>query len=603
MTYNNFHVKPTNCLPLGSDITSDGVRFSAVCKSDDCGILLFPESGTKPVKIPFTGRSRLGRIYAMEITNLKAPCKYLIYDGDNCYPDPYMKAVYGYGMFGESVSPISVLSEDSFAHKAPKPNISFENSMFYMLHIRGYSAHNSSKIKEKGTFKGLAKKLDYISGLGFTSLILMPVYEFNEIIQTATNKVPEHIKNLGKFVNTTEIKNKVNFWGYTDGYYYIPKSSYAYTNDSVNEFHELVEKCHEKGLEVILQFKFPDRFGAREITDILRFWANKYNIDGFQLIGSNNYAFEIANDPALDDIKLICDDSCTLMGAANTNTGYINNSFIPDMRSFLKGDPNKANDALKNLRDVNPNRPLINAIARQDTMRLYDIVSYNEKHNEDNGENGRDGSDYNYSWNCGIEGATRKKIITDLRNKQIKNGLVFTFLSQGAPLIYSGDEFGNTQFGNNNPYNQDNPTGYIKWSSSTQSNQIINTVKRLIDIKKSHPALRSNHLLTGRDSLSYGYPDISLHSNELWRPNLSPTSHSFGILYFDKYFDSNDNRLLYFAINMHWEEYRIALPNSDKGYDWKILLSTDDNNSITKKEVVLSPRSIMILETDINNEL
>ena len=332
----------------------------------------------------------------------------------------------------------------------------------------------------------------------------------------------------------------------------------------------------------------------------MRFWHSRYNVDGFEPIGSNIPINDILADPYLYNVKVLFNQNVSNAGSdINPNHGFLDYGFMTDMRSFLKGDPNTSYKAAMRIKNNDPAVNPVNFIARQDTMRLFDIVSYNEKHNEANGENGRDGSDINYSWNCGVEGITKKRNINELREKQIKNALSFVLLSKGAPLIYGGDEFGNSQFGNNNPYNQDNETGYIKWSSNKLSKSLIEYTTELISIRKNHPSVYETMSLTGRDPKSYGFPDFSLHGEELWRADLGPTSHSFGVIFNDRYSSGQKDNLIYVIFNMHWEEMNVSLPKLKTQGVWKIKMVTDSENIILESasEAKLAPRSAMILET------
>ena len=619
----NMKIRHTSALPLGAEFTDGGIRFSAVMnREEDCGVLLYFKENEKPIKVPFPKDCFRGRICSMEIQGVSDCVRYLLYNGAGTYPDPYMRASFGGKSFGEHsplfsvVTPEKIKENNTNSRASLRPEIPFGKSIFYMLHVRGFTAHSSSKVKAGGTFRGLIDKLMYIKKLGVTSVILMPVYEFNELIPggfagsqlsednifSYKENVPEHIIKLGEFTNTgVKQTSKVNFWGYCDGYFYTPKCSFSAGDNPAEEFHELVDKAHDMGLEILLQFKFPQRFTGIEIIQVLRFWSEAYSVDGFQLIGGGLPMEDILRDPLLYGLKILYDERAYVSGEGiNPEHGHVDMGFLEDMRCFLKGDPNYAEAAAMRLRDADPGRNPINTLARQDTMRLADIVAYNEKHNQDNGENGRDGTDYNYSWNCGVEGETRKKSISVLRTKQIKNALALMILSQGSPLIYSGDEFGNTQYGNNNPYNQDNDTGYIKWSSAGRAKELLEFTEKLIEIRKSHPCFGSGRFLTGRDQLSMGMPDVSLHGEALWRPDLGSSSHTFGILYYNRYFNENDKRLIYIIFNMHWEKQSIALPAAE---GWKVELTSDITNIIeTAKEITMAPRSMAVLEAVFKNE-
>ena len=599
-----YSLHKTNAYPLGSSYTEKGVRFSCeLCNDADCGVLIYPSNTSTMIKIPFPSWSKEGRIRAVEIRFGGADAvsryltdsdgrglKYLYYCGDEVFPDPYMQDSDGFGEFGKVTSPFSRVGNDKYEHPDPFIPKPYSKSLLYMLHVRGYTAHSSSGIRDKGTFRGLIRKLPYIQSLGVTGLVLMPVYEFNELIYA-----PDIIRK------DDEKPAMVNFWGYTDGYYYVPKYSYSASGNPVREMHELVDAIHNAGMEVILQFRFRNGMTVREITDILRFWRASYDVDGYQLIGGGLPIDEIMQDPILYGCKILYDESLSRTDEKyNPEHGYMDIGFMTDIRKFLKGDPNSATGASFQLKNCDPVTHPVCYIARQDTMRAFDIVSYNEKHNLANGENGIDGVDYNYSWNCGYEGNTRRKSILELRRKQFKNAFAMTLLSQGTPLIYGGDEFGNTQYGNNNPYNQDNATGYIKWTKSAFANELLSFIKELVRIRNSHPSIGCDHSLTGRDYLSYGYPDVSMHGEELWRADIGPTSHSFGILYYDRYADEKDNRLVYLIYNMHWEEQTIAVPRIRGGMKWELTLTSDDTNTYDDTNVIsIKPRSFCILETNV----
>ena len=593
-----YKIKPTHKYPLGAYCTDNGIRVSAEFKpGKECGIILFLDEETEPIKIAFPEWARTGRLVSGEIISLEKSnpflskdgrgVKYLLFEGEDIYLDPYMCDGCGFGDFGVVSSPKSRADISELYEDKEKVYIANNDCIYYMLHVRGYTAHKSSKVSKPGTYQGLISKLGYIRELGATSIILMPVYEFNEIISNP----------LDSFA-TGEIGNNINFWGYTEGYYFKPKASFAATNNPNAEFRKLVSEVHKKGMEIILQFWFPDAYSSRKITDVLRFWKNRYCIDGFQLIGSNVPVDDICLDPELYGCKVITEFGINITSDNfNPNHCSIDSSYMIDLRKFLKGDPNSAYQAALRLKTSDPITKPIGFIARQDTMRALDLVSYNEKHNEANGENGRDGADYNFSWNCGYEGITRKKTIISLRERQLKNAWALTLFGQATPLIYGGDEFANTQLGNNNPYNQDNDIGYIKWTNNSLGKEILDFVKQCIKIRNEHPIIHCGFNLTGRDFLSLGYPDVSLHGEELWRADLGPTSHCFGILYFDKYADSNDDRLIYIIYNMHWEEQDIALPKLKSNKGWNVVLTNDINNVYKDKKMIhIAPRSFIILE-------
>ena len=269
------------------------------------------------------------------------------------------------------------------------------------------------------------------------------------------------------------------------------------------------------------------------------------------------------------------------------------------------------NQLLFHMRNNRPETGTINYIAKWDGMRLMDMVSYDRKHNEANGEDNQDGTDYNCSWNCGVEGKSRRKYISDLRLRQMKNALSIVFLSQGTPLLYSGDEFGNTQEGNNNPYCQDNATSWIKWNQTENGSELLEYTKMLISLRKAHPILHSPMPLKGMDYLSCGYPDISYHGREAWKPDTSPASRSIGVMYSGYYGETDgqrDDALFFIGINLHWNEYCFGLPQLPKGKEWTLYASTDSKETAYENtkasegaaladslhEICVGPRTVVI---------
>jgi glycogen operon protein len=234
-----------------------------------------------------------------------------------------------------------------------------------------------------------------------------------------------------------------------------------------------------------------------------------------------------------------------------------------------------------------------------------DLVSYNDKHNEANGEGNRDGGNDNESWNCGWEGETSDPEINRLRRKQIKNAISILMISQGVPMILAGDEMGNTQFGNNNAYCQDNEISWLNWDNLAKNSDIFNYVKKIIAFRNSHPVLRSATHLQQKDLLDSGMPDVSWHGTKLWRPE----GHTLAVMYQGQHAKSCtvDDNSVYTAINMHWEMHGFELPPLPEGKQWHVFANTDleppddiwdvgDEQLLENQdEILVGPRSVMIL--------
>ena len=286
-----------------------------------------------------------------------------------------------------------------------------------------------------------------------------------------------------------------------------------------------------------------------------------------------------------------------------------NGNFRNDIRRFLKGDEGLVNDFIRYQRRNPKEYAVMNAVCDYDGFSLMDLVSYDRKHNEANGENNADGTDYNYSWNCGIEGTTRKKNILSLRKKQIKNAIAFLMLSQGTPFLFSGDEFGNSRLGNNNAYCQDNEVFWLQWKDNTQMFQeLLSFTQKMITLRKQNPIIHMKKELKVMDSLGCGYPAISYHGAEAWRPDLSFVSRLVNIFLCGRYANEGDP-FLYLAYNMHWEAHKLALPKLPKTLRWKRILSTEEDaggEALKEMEAdngqVIESRSIAVYQTESSSK-
>lgn len=554
----------------------DRIKFAARFTGDEeCGIILYTSDGTE-TRLPFSLKGKRGALYGMQIegSNLEE-CRYHYYQGDKIFTDPYATAIFGLEKWG-CMSDTFRLSYGGFAGECfdwgsdKSPEIPYEDTILYGLNVRAFTAHKSSGIRHKGTFEGVIEKIPYLKKLGITAVELMPCYEYEEcmpcISTTADGKQQTLLhKNASDPV-------RLNCWGFCQGSYFSPKASYSAGKSPAVSFKRMVRELHQNGLEVMMHFYFPPQTGQMYMLEVLKYWAKEYHVDGFRVSGFHIPVRLFAEDAALKSTKIwishLSDEE--LKAAADIeyrNFATDNGNFRNDMRRFLKGDEGLICEVLKLHRSNPAENAVINYLADYDGFSLYDCVSYERKHNEANGEDNRDGTDINYTWNCGIEGETRKKAVTELRMKQIKNALTFLFLSQGTPFLFSGDEFANTRFGNNNVYCQDNDTGWIKWKKNHLSTEILSYTRFLIALRKSNRILHRKEPLKLMDSIGCGYPDISYHGTEAWRPDLSYISRMVGIMLCGQYVDK-DTASLYLVYNMHWEAHKLALPKLPKEYVW-----------------------------------
>ena len=570
----------------------NGIRFAAEFSGDEeCGIILDESNGAEN-RLPFAKEGKRGLLYGMQIVGegvLK--CRYHFYQGNDIYTDPYATAVSGLEKWGEATriprSNYGYFDATEFDWEDDAPlEIPFEDSNIYGVNVRAFTMHKSSGVRHKGTFEGIVEKIPYLKALGITAIELMPCYEYEECMPCISygqvnDFSPEYTK-------TDSDKKRINCWGFQSGCYFSPKASFSAGKSPQYSFKSMVRKLHQNGIEVMMHFYFPPTIKQLYMLQVLKFWVNEYHIDGFRLSGFHIPIRLLAEDAALRSTKIrisyLTDDELQVAD----NTGFKNFAidslqFKNDMRRFLKGDEGLANQVLNLQRLNHEGIAVINYLADYDGFSLYDCVSYEKKHNTDNGENNRDGVEINYTWNCGIEGDTRKKSVTELRLKQLKNALSFLFLSQGTPFLFSGDEFANTRFGNNNVYCQDNDTGWIKWKDNRFSNEILTYTKFLISLRKANRILHLKEPLKVMDSRGLGYPDISYHGTEAWRPDLSYISRMVGIMLCGQYANASDASF-YFVFNMHWEPHRFALPKLPKGSAWIKLADTSQPSE--NKEMV-----------------
>ena len=423
----------------------------------------------------------------------------------------------------------------------------------YSLHVRGFTKHSSSGVAHKGTFDGVTEKLPYLQKLGINQIHLMPVYEFDEN------------------------QRHVNYWGYGKAYFFAPKASYA-AGDPVNEMKSLVRQMHLAGIEVILEMPFTEGTTFSLILDCLRYWVMQYHVDGFIVNPYICNPDELAKDPVLAKSKIL-----------KKEDGFQN-----VMRRFLKGDEGMIRDVICQLK--NQDTQLYNYIASHNGFTLCDVVSYDGKHNEANGENNLDGPDYNYSWNCGAEGATRRKAVLELRKKQMRNAFFLLLMAQGTPCLLAGDEFANSQKGNNNVYCQDNETAWLNWKQLEKEKELFDYVRNLIALRKRLPILHSEKPLLGRDEMSCGVPDVSYHGESAWQIPQNVASRQLGVYYHGEGESEGD---CFIAYNMHWTEHKFALPALSKGKRWYRVFSTEEELKEemlveNQKETVVNERTIIM---------
>ncbi|MBT3383679.1 MAG: glycogen debranching protein GlgX [Prolixibacteraceae bacterium] len=646
-------------LPFGATMVPNGVNFSIYSSAAySCILVLFVKGANEPyAEIAFPEEFRIGNTYSMIVFDLDFelleygyrmdgpfdPESGHRFDKSKILSDPYAKAIGGRDKWlappdwDNIYSHRSRLVFEDFDWETDKPlETPIEDLVVYEAHVRGFTNHPSSGVKNRGTFAGAREKIPYLLDLGINCIELMPIYEYDEYEHSKTN--PE----------TGELL--VNYWGYSTLNFFAPKSGYAATGKygmQVDELKTLIKEFHKNGIEVMLDVVFNhtaegDHRGPtisfkgidnntyymltpegyyfnfsgtgntlncnhpvvrNMVLDCLRYWASEYHIDGFRfdlaaILGRaqdgsplNNPPLleSLAHDPVLAKCKLIAEawDAGGLyqVGSfpAYGRWAEWNGKYRDAIRRFLKGEEGLIGELSQRLQgspDLYSTRGTsagINFITCHDGFTLYDLFAYNEKHNEANGENNNDGNNDNFSWNCGCEGETEDEGINILRHRQIKNALSILMVSQGVPMVLMGDEMGRTKYGNNNTYCHDNGLNWMNWDLIDKNSDIYYFAKHIINFRRNHPVLRNRDHFRNSDYKNTGYPDISFHGVHAWNADWSKSSRVLAIMldggHAKNGYTTDDT--IYVAINMHWEALPFEIPQLPENKNWHVSVNTD----------------------------
>ncbi len=607
---------------------ADNICFKTVAEgAENCTLLLFGKGKDAPKREIMMNRIGNSAVFCAEVpqTDVKG-CETYLFQGENgTFTDAYARGVSGKDTFGRlegEVRPMlpklqeakEVLRENKDGFTCP----AFSDLIFYKLHVRGFTKHAASGVTKKGTFAGLAEKIPYLKELGVNAVLLMPVYEFDECMEVSkgygclsAKQLAQYTARYGEeFVKVQQAYedgkeeqsvDRVNYWGYTPkNFYFAPKASYAADKKHPKEeLRSLVDALHEAGIAVFYEFFFGADVKKSLITDCLRYWTFAYGADGFRLIGENGALPLLMEDPYLSGVKFLVTD-CPENGMfaesfEERRVGVYNDGFRNVMRRFVKGDENVVGEFVGQFCGERKEFAQIRYIADQNGFSLYDLYAYDRKHNEVNGEDNKDGEDYNHSWNCSIEGETAKKKVNALRARLRKNALSTVLLSQSVPMLFMGDEFGHTKQGNNNAYCQDNEISWINWRLNKEKKEQLSFVKDLIAFRKAHGILAGGRALRGSDWKNIGMPDVSYHGVQLWQPDYAPYSRTVSVLFSGAYGEQSQEDL-YLLFNMHWEELMFALPTKVCAgkviCTWETVLDTSGESKLVEvnegKEVAVT---------------
>lgn len=680
-----FPVRPGIYDLNGATPLQNGVNFTIhTCGGTSCELLLFHRAQEEPFAVlPFPEAYKIGDVYSMIVYGLNidefeyayrvdgpyCPEKGLLFDKNKILLDPYAKAVAGqrtWGIRWDHTYHARVVKDRFDWGDMPQSKKELCDLIIYELHVRDFTHHPSSGVQHRGTFSGLMEKIPYLKELGINAVELMPIFEFDETMNS----------------RTVDGKQLLECWGYNTVGFFSPNSSYAAANEHNQEGTELktlIKALHDNGIEVILDVVFNHTAEGNEkgntfsfkgfdnniyymltpdgnyynfsgcgntlncnhpvvqqlILECLRYWTINYRVDGFRfdlasILGRNEDGSPmnnppllrtLADDSILSNVKLIAEawDAGGLyqVGSfpASGRWAEWNGRYRDSLRSYLKGDSWNAWDAAWSISgsgdlyggyydNTHSNyagyNSCVNFLTCHDGFTLYDLYAYNDKHNEANGWNNTDGANDNRSWNCGAEGETDDPEVLSLRRRMIRNACAVLMCSRGTPMFLAGDEFGNTKFGNNNSYCQDNITSWLDWRMLEKNKDLFEFFKFMIAFRKKHPVIHKQ-----LPTSACGMDPIHTHNLNAEETDIPRDARTFCVSFagYDK--EKGKDDLIYVAVNTFWEDVTITLPNLHRRGAWHLSVNTygDGNGHYCYPEgqevridrsFVMRPRSVAV---------
>ena len=680
-----FPVRPGIYDLNGATPLQNGVNFTIhTCGGTSCELLLFHRAQEEPFAVlPFPEAYKIGDVYSMIVYGLNidefeyayrvdgpyCPEKGLLFDKNKILLDPYAKAVAGqrtWGIRWDHTYHARVVKDRFDWGDMPQSKKELCDLIIYELHVRDFTHHPSSGVQHRGTFSGLMEKIPYLKELGINAVELMPIFEFDETMNS----------------RTVDDKQLLECWGYNTVGFFAPNSSYAAANEHNQEGTELktlIKALHDNGIEVILDVVFNHTAEGNEkgntfsfkgfdnniyymltpdgnyynfsgcgntlncnhpvvqqlILECLRYWTINYRVDGFRfdlasILGRNEDGSPmnnppllrtLADDSILSNVKLIAEawDAGGLyqVGSfpASGRWAEWNGRYRDSLRSYLKGDSWNAWDAAWSISgsgdlyggyydNTHSNyagyNSCVNFLTCHDGFTLYDLYAYNDKHNEANGWNNTDGANDNRSWNCGAEGETEDPEVLTLRRRMIRNACAVLMCSRGTPMFLAGDEFGNTKFGNNNSYCQDNITSWLDWRMLEKNKDLFEFFKFMIAFRKKHPVIHKQ-----LPTSVCGMDPIHTHNLNAEETDIPRDARTFCVSFagYDK--EKGKDDLIYVAVNTFWEDVTITLPNLHRRGAWHLSVNTygDGNGQYCYPEgqevridrsFVMRPRSVAV---------
>lgn len=588
--------------------------------------------------------------------------KGLRFDKNKILLDPYARAVTGQSQWGHVNNAqhgyrARVVQSNFDWGDQRHHSIPMEDLIIYELHVRGFTMDESSGVKHHGTFEGLREKIPYLKELGVNAVELMPIFEFDEMRDVRLidenelidfwgynpvsffapntsycssmeyNREGLELKTLIKDLhdNGIEVILDVVFNHTAEGNEFGPCFSFKGFDNNI--YYMLTPDGHYynfSGCGNTLNCNHPV---VRDmILECLRYWVIEYRVDGFRfdlasILGRNDDGTPLSQPPLLrslafdsilGNVKLIAEawDAGGLYQVGSFPSwkrwAEWNGRYRDDMRRFLKGDDFLARTAAARITGspdlydpaYRGGNASINFLTCHDGFTLYDLYSYNQKHNEANGWGNTDGADDNNSWNCGVEGETDDPAILALRKRLMKNACAVLLCSRGTPMFLSGDEFADTRYGNNNPYCQDNLISWLDWSLLKKNKDLFDFFQYMIRFRKDHPVIRKD-----LEPSYLGVPAMSTHGLTPDETNFSGDNHVVCVRFAGYNETTQKEDLVYLAVNSGWFPVTLTLPELPEHYKWKVAVNTGDpkcqffhKNSMptVESKIFLGERSVII---------
>jgi isoamylase len=541
-----------------------------------------------------------------------------------------------------------------------RPNTPLQDSVIYETHVKGFTMHPSSAVAHPGTFAGLAEKIPHLLDLGVTAVELLPVHEFNEHELSGLDpltKAPLHnfwgYATLGFFAPEQSFAKNRHGTNHVREFQQLVRALHQAGIELIldvvfnhtGEGDERGPTLSFRGLANTVYYTLDNFRGYKNysgcgntvncnhpvvkqfILDCLRYWVVEMHVDGFRFdlatilgrtssgewIGDLGLLYDIGGDPILRGCKLIAEawdaDGMYKVGGFPRNWAEWNGRFRDDLRCLIRGDQGLVPQLARRLggsrdlfaRKSNPAHS-INFLTAHDGFTLRDLVSYNQKHNERNGEENQDGSTENCSFNWGVEGETSDQLIRQLRRQQAKNLLTLLLVSRGTPMLLGGDELWRTQQGNNNTYCQDNELSWFDWTPTVESAEMLRFTRLLVALRRRHPALRrpcfaDPFAVDGAGVSGPAGSDITWHGVQLHLPDWAYHSRTLALsIHGDPPTNASEtaDHDFYLVINAWQEALAFGLPVLPPTLRWHRLIDT----SLPSPNEILLEEQAPVLTTD-----